>query len=102
MESITPYSDGRKRIKVLLPDLDWVLINLHVGRPKYFPIKKVKEEYHVPQYLNFTASLINAEKGTVTQDQRDWANCINFGTAKLIHISKAEKRFTVIIYGANL
>ena len=99
IKSVEPHQDGRKRLRVNLPSLDWVLLNLHKGRPKYFPMKKVKNEYHVPQYLNFSASLMNAEKGSDSQDLIDNILCKNLGTAKLVCLNKPERTFTVIIYG---
>ena len=96
---LAPHQDGRKRLKVNLPDLDWVLVNLHKGRPKYFPMRKVNDEYHVPQYLNFSASLMNASNGSATQDLIDYTMCNDLGTAKLVCFNKPERTFTVIIYG---
>ena len=94
-------NDGRKRIQVNLPDLDWVLANLPSGRPKIFPIEKMCDEYHAPQYLNFSASLLDADNGSLEKDAADQLLCSHFGSAKLTYFSKKERKYTVIIYGIN-
>ena len=97
--NITPYTDGRKRLAVTLPDLDWVLLNLPKGRLEVFPVAKMKEEYHVPAYLDFVASLMDNGKGSRSQDDFDKKICKAFGSAKLINIAKTNRKFTVVIYG---
>ena len=100
--SIPMQNDGRRRIQVGLPDLDWVLLNLPKGRPTLFPIKKMLGEYHVPQYLTFSASLLDANTGSTLKDEFDHMICSSFGSAKLACISKTERKFTVIVYGINM
>ena len=96
---VAPHADGRVRILVNLPHLDWVLSNLQKGRLDTFPVTGIQDEFHVPEYLNFVASLMNANTGSAVLDRLDKQICKAFGTAKLINISKKERKFTVIIYG---
>ena len=96
---VTPHGDGRVRNSVDLPHLDWVLSNLAKGRADKFPITEVKGEYHAPAYLDFIITLLNKDTGNVIQDRFDKQISEVFGSAKLINISKKERKYTVIIYG---
>ena len=66
-----------------------------------FPMKKMGNEYHVPKYLKFVASLMDANTGSIQNDFIESISCMGYGSAKLICISKAERKFTVIVYGVN-
>lgn len=95
--------DGRKRLQVKLPDLDWTLLNLPKGRLVAFPLRKIKEGcYHAPKYLDFVLQLLDVQEGNYLKDMFDKKICKLYGTAKLINIGNDSKIFTVIIYGIKV
>ena len=91
--------DGRVRYQVLLPDLTWT--KMHVSRVRFphFPIRAIKNEHHVPLYLDFCASLVVDQQGDRLLDLIRSDENRNFGSAKLVTYKKDKKLFTVIVYG---
>ena len=103
IEKLPKHPDGRKRLQVKLPSLDWTLLNLPKGRLVAFPLRKIKDEcYHAPKYLDFILTLLDFQEGTYLKDIFDKRVCKLFGTAKLINIAKTNKTFTIMIYGINV
>ena len=92
-------NDGRVRYQIQLPNLDWTRRNVSRSRFPCFPIRAFKNEFHVPLYLDFCASLIVDQQGDRLLDFIRSDENRNFGSAKLITYKKEAKMFTVIVYG---
>ena len=102
IETAKPEQDGRARMKVSLPNLNWIKLQDPEKKIGEFPMKEINGMFHVPKYLDFVLHMV--EKGQDNQLKRafDKRICKQFGSAKLACISKTKRTFTVIIYGLKM
>ena len=99
IEKVDKTLDGRKRLKVLLPGIEWLRKCTHEKHLKGLQIKPIGKNFHVPKYLDVMLMMAFIEQNESQTIVDGPMNPDTYGSAKLVYISKPKKSFTVIIYG---